>query len=289
MVLLFTTRRPSLRGMLLPWLAATLWIAGLLNLPTLWDRAQGFWAQAPWAWRIGGPLAELALMLGLTGALLALAQLGGRWLQRGVVSLALLASAACAYYMARFKVVIGVGVLSATLTTDHDLSGEIMGIWLLLWLLAFGLLPAVWYWRQARSPGLWGGLRQGNWWRGLGLMLAGAAVLLAAGNAALHRASKQLRGLAGPETNLVGVASHAYLPSNWLSGSAMVVASRLRQSRDDARLLNPATVHRYEPAARLDDAVVILVIGETTRSDRLGLLGHGRDTTPHLAADPAVA
>jgi KDO II ethanolaminephosphotransferase len=33
----------------------------------------------------------------------------------------------------------------------------------------------------------------------------------------------------------------------------------------------------------------VLVIGETTRGDRMGLLGHDRATTPHLSADPNVA
>ncbi|NDY91382.1 kdo(2)-lipid A phosphoethanolamine 7''-transferase [Ideonella livida] len=264
------------------WLAATLWVGAVLNLPTWWERLHTLWWVTPGAWKLAGPLGELALTLGTTGLLLAFAHLCGRWGLRLVGVFLVMASAVAAYYMVRFKVVIGHGVLNAVFTTDHDLSAEIVDHWTALWVLCLGVLPSVWLWRHARQPGLLSGWRLPGWGRAALLVMLSSLLLLLLGQSTLSQARKALRGVTGPETNLIGVAAHSYLPSNWIAGTGMVVGSRVRQARDDARLVHPSRQHRYLPATPLDDTVVVLVIGETTRSDRLGLLGHTRDTTPHM-------
>ncbi len=270
----------------------TLWAGGVLNAVTWHDRSQAVWRPmaAPWPWL--GPLAEALLVLGCTGALLLGVMWTGRRSSQILGALMLLLTAASAYYMVRYRVVIGYGVLNAVFTTDHDLSGEVAGWWLMLWMLGVGVLPSLWWWRrQARPCGwsLWPGLTDARWWRhSLPLLLVTLAMLVG-GQRVLARARHVVAGPDGADVNLAGVAAHSYLPSNWLVGSAMVGANRLRQVGDDARLRHPAHQHRFVPQAALDDAVVVMVIGETTRSDRMAVLGHQQATTPHLSANPHVA
>lgn len=272
-----------------PWLGVTLWIGTLLNAPTAWSRTSGFWANAPAFWTVAGPVAEWALVTGTLGLILLSAQVVGPLLFRSISIAALLISAACAYYMARFGVVIGHGVLNAVLTADHAMSGEIVGMWSIVSFLMLGLVPAVIVWRRPTGLGLWSGWRNRAWRIKAVVMLLISATLLSGGNMALKKARKALKEPGGPEINLVGVAAHTYLPSNWISALGMVVAGRVRQARDDARLIIPAKQHQYRTTTPLSDALVILVIGETTRSDHLGLLGYRRDTTPHLSAAKGVA
>lgn len=275
------------------WTLATLWTGGVLNAITWLARAHGVWQNAPAPWPWMGPVGEVALVLGSTGLLLALLMWLGRRPRQVLGALLLVLSAASAYYMVRYRVVIGYGVLNAVFTTDHDMSGEVTGWWFLVWMLGLGVLPAVLWWRSQRPLDVWPGITQRPWWRQRGvpmvLIAALSLVLLSVGQRVLDRARPVLAGPDGADTNLVGVTAHTYLPSNWLVGTAMVGANRLRQMEDDARLRNPAQHHRYLAATLLDDAVVVLVIGETTRSDRMGLLGHDRPTTPHLSANPHVA
>jgi KDO II ethanolaminephosphotransferase len=272
-----------------PWTLTLLWLGGLLNAPTWWARLHENWQMdpAPWSWL--GPLGEALMVLGATGLILLLLMALGRHMSRVLGVVLILLSAATAYYMARYRVVIGYGVLNAVFTTDHDLSSEITGWWLMLWMLLMGVLPAWWWWRRTHHHGLWPGLRHGAWWRRVAAMAVCSLAMASAGDRILDHTRVALAGPIGADTNLAGVAAHSYVPSNWLVGSAMVIANRIRQAQDDARLINPATHHQFLPQAGLDDAVVVLVIGETTRSDRMGLFGHDRPTTPHLSANPNVA
>ncbi|MFM2404069.1 MAG: hypothetical protein RL223_1949 [Pseudomonadota bacterium] len=290
-------------GLLPVWAATALWIGALLNLPTAVQRHGHLWRplSGPWPWL--GPLAEGALMLGLAGALLALAGLAGRHGLRLIGGALLLVSAITAHFMARYQVIVGHGVVNAVLTTDHALSVELIDHWVGLWVLGFGLLPLWLLWRATgapprgpRHPAQYQSKHQPPPARGrlrcaATMLLAALAslALAAAGRGVLERARDAVGPADAQRVNLVGVALHSYLPANWLAGTAMVLHGRWQQARDDAALRAPARLHRHQPSVPLDDLVVVLVIGETTRSDRLGLLGHRRDTTPHLSRADGVA
>lgn len=283
-------RGQALRTTLTTILAVSLWVGLALNLPTAWRRAETVWHEAPGALHWLGPLSELAMVLGVTTLLLCVASWLGRWALRGVTVGVLLVSALCAYYMTRYNVVIGYGVMQAIFTTDHDMSSEVVGVWMILWLLTLGVLPAVWAWRRLPAAGLWHWLRSPKM---LGLQLSGLLVAYAlamGGNATLKQARSQLKRTAtDAETNLVGVAAHSYVPSNWLAGAGMVAANRWSASARASKLKSPTQQFKYEAPSALDDAVVVLVIGETTRSDHMGLFGYARDTTPVLRQTPNVA
>ena len=270
-------------------LPVAVWIALVLNLPTFQERSFSVWQAVPGPWHWLGPAAEMAMVFGVTSLLLLLVQWLGNTALRVTGAFLLIVSALCAYFMTRFKVVIGFGLLSAVFTTDHDMSGELVGGWMILWLICLGLLPAIGFWRRANAVGLVEVWRKGRWWRAHGLALLGCGLLLGCGQTVLERAREGMRRDGGPDTNPVGTAAHSYVPSNWIAGSAMVLANRLMQAEDESRLKRPSDLFHFKPATSLDDSVVVLVIGETTRSDRMGILGHIRDTTPRLAAEPHVA
>ncbi|KAF4531519.1 hypothetical protein B566_EDAN019529, partial [Ephemera danica] len=188
-----------------------------------------------------------------------------------------------------FNVLIGYGVVQAVFTTDHDMSGEVVGLRLWAWWLLLGLLPVLWLWRRPAPPSLWQLLRGQA--PGQGLRVVALAIALAATFSAARWGLKTVSPMVrGSDTdlviNLAGVAAHSYVPSNWISGSAMVAANAWAGS---VALPSPAQRHRFEASMPLDDVTVVMVIGETARHDRWGMLGHTRDTTPQMQALPGVA
>ena len=271
-------------------LGLTLWMVLVHNGVTAWRRFEGVYAGASALVASVGVVGEALLVGAVTLLLWLLLAALGRWPLRLGGALLLLASATCAYYMTRFQVVIGYGVISAIFTTDHDMSGEVVGVAMITWVAVTGGLPLWWLWRRTRAP-----LGLGSAWRErrLGGRFAALALCVLAGVAAkqaLDWTSRHLRGSdAEARVNLSGVAAHTYVPSNWIAGTAMVGANRWAAAREDRRLPTPAHRFRYEAAAPLGDVTVLLVIGESARHDHFGMLGYRRPTTPKMGALPGVA
>lgn len=269
------------------WVA--LYVAVFLNAPTFWRRAQTLPEGASAVVHAGVVGSEVLLLLSLTGLLCGLATLAGRWVWRAVATGLIVISAVCAFYMTRFHVVIGYGVVNAVFTTDHDLSGEIVGVWLLLWVALLGLLPLWWLWRCPAPPALWRLWRQPLTLLGRLATIAVLAVVFSAAQSTLRHSGKQsVADAVEAAPNPVGVAAHSYVPSNWLAGVGMVASNKLAARNQQARLVDPAKKFVYQPKADLSDVVLVFVVGETARHDRFGLLGHDRPTTPRLAATPHV-
>lgn len=271
-----------------PIVLTVLWIGLFFNLPVLKRRIETDYATTDLALTLWGIGSELALVLGFAALMLALGLLLGRWGARLLGGLILLVSAACAYYMTVFNVVIGYGVMSAVVSTDHDMSGEMVGLGFAGWWLALGLLPALWWWRHAPPC----------WWRrrhrrsALARLLAGgllSVLVVAAASKSIEAVgARRHAGETGLSPSLPGVAAHAYVPSNWIAGLGMMASQAWTERRAEQRLVDPAERYTYLPTTTLDDLVVVFVIGETARHDRFGLLGHTRDTTPHLAAETSL-
>lgn len=258
-------------------LILALYIGGVLNLSVFGQRL------SKGGNGLSTALEALAMVL-LCYALLALLALGGRWVYRPLASALLLFSAAASYYMTFFKVVVGYGVVISVLTLDVDLSKESLGFKFFIW-LSITALPALWLiWRCpfTSEPG-----RRFSWrWRLLaGALLAG---LLCALSLQAITQIKKRQALAGNEytASVGGIVAHSYLPTNWLSGLGL----HLYQLQSDARakrqdLFSPAKAFHYQAAAPMEDTYVVFVIGETTRSDHMSLLGYERDTNPLLAQE----
>ncbi len=255
------------------WLAgaACLWMSTAANLP-LWNTL----AELSVFERPAGWLFAAALALIMAAALMALVGLlAWRWTLKPALVLLLLTSAAAAYFMLSYRVVIDASMVVNALQTDRHEAAALFSPRLLLVVGLLGGLPAVAVWRTPLAWGTW----TSRAWRNLLWVAAALAVLLAAALASFQplsstmRNHKQVRYLMNPLAALYA--------AGWLA------AAPLR--RDDTRL-DPvgtdaalATVPGHKPP------LMLLVLGETGRSGNFGLNGYARDTTPALARENVVS
>ncbi len=209
-----------------------------------------------------------------TFVLLSLSRVLGRWFYK-VFAIFLILSSAAAFYMIVHYVVIGYGVIASVLTTDVDLHGEQFGVRFIIWMVLLGLVPSLMLWRCQldRVPK--------GFKRAVAYTLI--AVVTAVGSFkamdAIERREAKRNNTFAPSPS--GRIAHTYLPSNWLSALGLFAYEKF-QSTEDAQLWDPAQNFVYAAPADLADAYVVFVIGETTRSDHMGLFGYARNTTPKL-------
>ncbi|ROP56297.1 phosphatidylethanolamine:Kdo2-lipid A phosphoethanolamine transferase [Enterobacter sp. BIGb0383] len=229
---------------------------------------------------------ELVATVLVTFFLLRILSLFGRRVWRVLATLVVLFSAGASYYMTFLNVVIGYGIIASVMTTDIDLSKEVVGWGFALWLLAVATPPLLFIWnnrcrytllRQLRTPGL--RVRSVAAVVLAGLMVWGPIRLLDIQQKKVERST----GVDLPSYG--GVVANSYLPSNWLSALGLYAWAQVDESADNRSLMNPAKKFTYTAPADLDDTYVVFIIGETTRWDHMGILGYSRDTTPKLAQE----
>lgn len=262
------------------WLA--LYIGWFMNVAVFFRRFDGY-AQEFTFWKGLSGVVELVATVFVTFFLLRLLSLFGRRIWRILATLIVLFSAAASYYMTFLNVVIGYGIIASVMTTDIDLSKEVIGWHLILWLVAVSAPPLLFIWsnrcrhtllRQLRTPGQ----RVKNV---LIVVLAGLIVwgpirLLELRQHDVERHSEVDMPSYG------GVIANSYLPSNWLSALGLYARAQVDESSDNKSLINPAKKFTYVAPEGLDDTYVVFIIGETTRWDHMGILGYSRNTTPEL-------
>ncbi len=197
--------------------------------------------------------------------------------------LIVLFSAAASYYMTFLNVVIGYGIIASVMTTDIDLSKEVIGWHLILWLVVVSAPPLLFIWsnrcrhtllRQLRTRG--SGLKNVLIVVLAGLIVWGPIRLLELRQHDVERHSEVDMPSYG------GVIANSYLPSNWLSALGLYAWAQVDESSDNKSLINPAKKFTYVAPEGLDDTYVVFIIGETTRWDHMGILGYSRNTTPEL-------
>lgn len=218
---------------------------------------------------------ELILVLSTTAGLFYLASLAGRVIFKGVVAIVLIFSAVSAYYMVFFNVVIGFGIVQATLTTDIDLSKEVVGAGVIAFVLTFGILPAI----AVFITGLTEGALAGRVFMLAVCGLSGFCVVFIYPYFLQDGAERTQARTASP----LGVIVHSYVPANWVTGLAMSVWSEYESVARHEKLMNPADRFTYRTSVDLDGTYIVIVIGESARYDRMGILGHYRANTPEMS------
>ncbi|MFG6433914.1 kdo(2)-lipid A phosphoethanolamine 7''-transferase [Roseateles sp. LYH14W] len=226
--------------------------------------------------------AEAGMVLGVCLLIAVLLACLGRVVLLSAGAFMVLLSAAASYYMVRYDVVIGYGIVQAVMASDQALSREKLGHELLLWMLAFGVAPLLAWWRWCLRPRL-NGAGAFRVWGGRLAVFSAALGLAAGSHATVRYQAAQEEGR--PAVSVSGLVAHRYVPTNWLSGVGMTVANRTTVALRAGRLADPAEQFSYRERTPLDDVTVVLVVGETTRHDHLGLLGYARDTTPKLSLE----
>lgn len=262
-----------------------LYIGLFMNFAVFFRRFDGF-AQEFTLLKGVSAAVELVATVLVTFFLLRILSLFGRRAWRVLATLVVLFSAAASYYMTFLNVVIGYGIIASVMTTDIDLSKEVVGWGFALWLLAVAMPPLLFIWnnrcrytllRQLRTPGL--RVRSVAAVVLAGLMVWGPIRLLDIQQKKVERTT----GVDMPSYG--GVVANSYLPSNWISALGLYAWAQVDESSDNRSLLNPAKKFTYTAPADLDDTYVVFIIGETTRWDHMGILGYSRDTTPKLAQE----
>ncbi|WP_380182419.1 kdo(2)-lipid A phosphoethanolamine 7''-transferase [Kalamiella sp. sgz302252] len=259
------------------------YIGIFLNIPVFYRRFDPFLAHftvAEWL----SAVAEVVAIVLLTFFLMRLLSLGGKIFWRITATALVLISVAASYYMSFFNVVIGYGIVASVMTTDTDLSKEVIGYHFLLWMVLVSALPLLLIWRNSLRLTLIEQLKTpGQRLKPLGVLLLAVALVWLP----IRYFDKQ-QNINEKLTNIDlpsygGVVAHSYLPSNWLSALGLFAYTSYDETMDSKALFDPAKNFTYNAPAGLDDTYVVFVIGETTRWDHMGLLGYDRDTTPKLS------
>ena len=217
---------------------------------------------------------------------LRLASLAGKWFFKIIASIMTMVSVAAAYYMLVFNVIIGYGIVASVMTTDMDLSKEVLSSWFYLWVAVLGIPPLVIIWLSRCSGSLVQQFKRGTEGVKAGLIiLLGLALTWGPLRYLEHKFKSQEHFTNIDMPSYGGVVAHSYLPSNWVSALAIFGWSRFTEDVMARSLFYPAKHFSYQAPEGIDDTYVVFVIGETTRWDHLGLLGYSRDTTPKLSKE----
>lgn len=261
------------------------YIGIFLNIPVFYRRFDPFLAQFNAMQWLSAVVEVVAIVL-LTFFLMRLLSLGGKVFWRITATALVLISVAASYYMSFFNVVIGYGIVASVMTTDTDLSKEVIGYHFVLWMLSVSIVPLVLIWCNALRLTLLEQLKTpGHRIKPLLILLLAVALVWLP----IRLLDKQ-QNINEKLTNVDlpsygGVVAHSYLPSNWLSALGLFAYTSYDEKMDSKDLLDPAKKFTYTAPAGLDDTYVVFVIGETTRWDHMGILGYNRDTTPKLSKE----
>lgn len=262
-----------------------LYIGLFMNGAVFFRRFDGY-AQDFTVWKGISGVVELVATVLVTFFLLRLLSLFGRRMWRVLASLVVVFSAGASYYMTFMNVVIGYGIIASVMTTDIDLSKEVVGLHFILWLVCVSALPLLFIWsnrcrytllRQMRTPGQ--RIRSVTLVVLAGLMVWGPIRLLDV----KQKYDERTSGVDMPSYG--GVVANSYLPSNWISALGLYAWAQVDESSDNKSLKNPAKLFTYQAPKDIDDTYFIFIIGETTRWDHMGILGYDRDTTPNLSQE----
>ena len=266
-------------------LLLAIYIGIFLNLSVFYRRFDSL-AHGIQGIKLISAVTEVIAIVLFTFFIMRLVSLGGRLFYRIVASLLVLISVAASYYMTFFNVVIGYGIVVSVMTTDIDLSKEVVGLHFVLWMVALSALPLLLIWKNSLRFTLIEQLKTpGHRIKPLLVLLAVVALVWLPLRMLDDEQSVQEKLANVDLPSYGGVVAHSYLPSNWLSALGLFAYTRYDESQDQSTLFDPGKHFTYVPPADIDDTYVVFIIGETTRWDHMGMLGYERDTTPRLSKE----
>jgi len=266
-------------------LLLALYLGILLNLPIFYRRFDGFLTKSTLSDWLSA-VAEVTAAVLLTFFLMRLLSLGGKWAYRVLASLLVVISVAAAYYMTFFNVVIGYGIVASVMTTDIDLSKEVIGLHFIVWMVLVSALPLLLIWRNRLRMTLIEQLKTpGQRLKPVAILLLSVALVWLPIRYfdKLQKTQEEITNIDLPSYG--GVVAHSYLPSNWIAALGLFTWTKVDEKLDSEALFDPAKNFTYVAPAGIDNTYVVFVIGETTRWDHMGMLGYDRDTTPKLSKE----
>jgi lipid A ethanolaminephosphotransferase len=193
-----------------------------------------------------------------------------RWIVRPLLTILVVASAAAAWYMRAFNVLLDPTMIQNVLRTDTHEVRDLLNWHMVLWVLVCSLLPValIWRVRLLDVPPMKAVLFRAGSVLAACVVAALAFVTISRDLTSFMRNQREARYLITPGNILVGLAVNSAHGAK----NANVVRASVGA---DARFVRPPEDSRPR--------VLVLVIGETARAANFSLFGYSRDTNPELA------
>lgn len=251
-------------------------------LVCLWMATAGNWALWQALRQLGaldgsaGVRLAVGLGLGMAAILAALVSLltllAPRWLVKPVLTVLLLVAAFGSYFMLGYGIVIDATMLTNVLQTDAREAVDLLHWRLAATVVGLAGVPAWWLWRTVlRYPqGAKAHFKNAIFFVAYAALFICAIALIYQNMASLMRNHTQLRYLVNPLNSVYAVARLAF-PKVAHTGPLLPLG-------EDAHLAPVAAGARAPSRPPL----LVLVLGETARSDNFGINGYARNTTPLL-------
>lgn len=243
------------------------WLIALLNGPWWHGSLAGRDWSSPSSW-----LFVACTSVALTALHFALvAPFANRWTVRPLLSVLVIASAAAAYYMRTYAVLIDPAMIRNVIETDTHEARELLSWDMVGWVTLGSALPLAFIW--------WVRIERRKWTRALLVRTASVVGALVVAVAAVLPVNRDLTSMMRNHREM----RYLVTPGNLIWGFATTSAGSVRDVNaprepvgSDARLVHVAL--------KTDKRrVFVLVVGETARAANFSLLGYSRQTTPELA------
>ncbi|WP_067703610.1 phosphoethanolamine transferase EptA [Erwinia sp. ErVv1] len=199
------------------------------------------------------------------------------WIRKPLVVVLVLASAAANYFIYSFGTVIDTNMIQNVFETDAQEATALFTLRYMVWMAAFGLLPAAIFTLvriSTRRPGWMNAVHRVVTALASIVIILLVAALFYKDYASLIRNNKGLVKMITP-ANVISGVSH-YADNRWFAGDQKLV--RIGLDAHKGPLIK----------AEQKKTLVVFVLGETGRAEDFSLGGYARDTNPKLARDDVI-
>ncbi|MBL1320725.1 MAG: phosphoethanolamine--lipid A transferase [Methylophaga sp.] len=202
-----------------------------------------------------------------------LALLCYRYTIKPVLITLLLLSAACAYFMDSYHVIIDSIMIENLLKTDTAEAFDLLSTKQFLYILFLGVLPAIWIYKVPIShPPLKKAILSKTLLISASLLIAVITILSLGGfYASFFREYKSLRNYANP-------SYYIYSAGKYIS----------EQYGGDTQIFTPIGLDAQITPEVSDRELFILVVGEAVRADHFSLNGYNKKTNPRLEKEDII-
>ncbi|SQA98687.1 Phosphoethanolamine transferase eptB [Cedecea neteri] len=225
------------------------YIGWFLNISVFYQRFDSR-AQVFIAWKGMAAAAEFFACLLVTFFLLRLLSIFGRHLWRVLASFVVLCSVAASYYMTFFNVVIGYGIIASVMTTDIDLSKEVVGYHFAIWMVLVSAIPLFLIWVNRSQDTLLQQLKTpGQRIKNIAILLCAGLLVWAPLRMLGEMQSDDEQGSTTDMASYGGVVASSYVPVNWVSSPGAFCLGERRRIHRQRRADEPH--EKSSPTLRL--------------------------------------
>ena len=194
-----------------------------------------------------------------------------RWTTKPILMVVLVVSAATSYFATNLGTVMDRNMIQNIMETDAAEALDLLTPGLGLSVLVVGVLPAILIYCLPVEYAAWPRelFRRSRALVASILVIALSILAFSANYASMFREHKRLRYYANPAYLMYSIGDYA--------------SSRLASTQ--AKTMTPVGLDARIPATDTDRELIILVIGETVRSDHLSLNGYAQRTNPLLETE----